>query len=213
MRKRAETPLRIGTVSNYRHLWMLVFWVIYLVLYVVVEHAVQSDYYVMHCALDDVIPFCEWFIFPYCLWHPLLFAMTLYLAFWDAENFKPYMLFIALGFIPVILFDWVFPNGQDLRPTDLPQTGLFNAMVSALYRIDTNTNVFPSVHVVGSIGAALALHDSSTSPAALRLGVSVLAVLICASTLFIKQHAILDVVGAAALSLAAACLIYRKRRR
>ena len=146
MRKRAETPLRIGTVSNYRHLWMLVFWVIYLVLFAVVEHAVQSDYYVMHCALDDVIPFCEWFILPYCLWHPLLFAMTLYLAFWDAENFKPYMLFIALGFIPVILFDWAFPNGQDLRPAVFAHQNVATWLVGRIYAADTNTNVFPSSH-------------------------------------------------------------------
>ena len=120
MREKAQTPLHIGTVQNYRHLWMLIFWVIYLVLFMIVEHAVQSDYYVVHCALDDRIPFCEWFIFPYCLWHPLLFAMTIYLAFWDEENFKRYMAFIAIGFIPVILFDWAFPNGQELRPRSSP---------------------------------------------------------------------------------------------
>ena len=115
MRNTHKLP-HIGTVDNYRHLWMLVWWVIYLILFAIVEHEVQTDYYVMHCGLDDKIPFCAWFIFPYCLCHPLLFLMTAYLAFWDAENFKRYVTFIALGFIPVILFDWAFPNGQELRP-------------------------------------------------------------------------------------------------
>ena len=209
MRKRAETPLRIGTVSNYRHLWMLVFWVIYLVLFAVVEHEVQSDYYVMHCALDDIIPFCEWFIFPYCLWHPLLFAMTLYLSFWDAENFKPYITFIALGFIPVILFDWAFPNGQDLRPAVFAHQNIATWLVGRIYAADTNTNVFPSMHVIGSAAlVAAALHTPSLRKRKLHLVAIPVGVLICISTVFVKQHSCLDLIGAIPYSALLWWLIY-----
>ena len=78
------------------------------------------------------------------------------------------------------------------------------------WHVDTNTNVFPSVHVVGSAGAALAVWDSPRLRAQplLRWGVVLLAALICVSTLFIKQHAILDVVSGLVLSLAAAVPLY-----
>ena len=209
MREKAQTPLHIGTVQNYRHLWMLAFWVIYLVLFMVVEHAVQSDYYVVHCALDDRIPFCEWFIFPYCLWHPLLFAMTIYLAFWDAENFKRYMAFIAIGFIPVILFDWAFPNGQELRPVVFESENIAIWLVRQIYAADTNTNVFPSMHVIGSAAlVAATLYTPSLRKHKLHLVAIPVGLLICISTVFVKQHSCLDLFGAIPYSALTWWLVY-----
>lgn len=218
MREKAQTPLHIGTVQNYRHLWMLAFWVIYLVLFMVVEHAVQSDYYVVHCALDDRIPFCEWFIFPYCLWHPLLFTMTIYLAFWDAENFKRYMAFIAIGFIPVILFDWAFPNGQELRPAVFESENIAIWLVRQIYAADTNTNVFPSMHVIGSAAlVAATLYTPSLRKHRLHLVAIPVGILICISTVFVKQHSCLDLFGAIPYSALTWWLvygvIYKKRKK
>ena len=217
MREKAQTPLHIGTVQNYRHLWMLAFWVIYLVLFMVVEHAVQSDYYVVHCALDDRIPFCEWFIFPYCLWHPLLFAMTVYLAFWDAENFKRYMAFIAIGFIPVILFDWAFPNGQELRPAVFESENIAIWLARQIYAADTNTNVFPSMHVIGSAALVAALYTPSLRKHKLHLVAIPVGTLICISTVFVKQHSCLDLFGAIPYSALTWWLVYgvifKKRKK
>ena len=98
MKKKLTLP-KLGTVSDYRHLWMLSFWILYLILYVVVEHAVTTDYWVSYLPLDDKIPFCEYFIVPYCMWHPLLFLMTVYLAFYDVETFRKYMWFILAGLV------------------------------------------------------------------------------------------------------------------
>lgn len=72
MKKKLTLP-KLGTVSDYRHLWMLSFWILYLILYVVVEHAVTTDYWVSYLPLDDKIPFCEYFIIPYCMWHRCCF--------------------------------------------------------------------------------------------------------------------------------------------
>ena len=53
MKKKLTLP-KLGTVSDYRHLWMLSFWILYLILYVVVEHAVTTDYWVSYLPLDEV---------------------------------------------------------------------------------------------------------------------------------------------------------------
>ncbi|MBD5147766.1 MAG: hypothetical protein HDT19_03125, partial [Oscillibacter sp.] len=119
---------------------------------------------------------------PYCLWYFLLAGVSLWL---------------------------LFPNGQDLRPLAMPRDNPLTALAALLYQIDTNTNVFPSVHVVGSIGAALAVRGSRSIPRPACLGVELLAVLICLSTVFIKQHSVLDVAGGILLSAAAARPIYR----
>ena len=116
MRGRNHRFPKIGTIDNYRHFWMISVWAAYLILYVIAEKVVTTDYYSVHIALDDLIPFCEWFVIPYCLWMALLACTAVYLLFWDAENFKRFTAFIGLGFIPVIIFDMIFPNGQDLRP-------------------------------------------------------------------------------------------------
>ena len=157
MSQKKSSRLRIGTVENYRHLWLLSIWVVYLSLFFVIEHVVTEDYWVSYMPLDDKIPFCEYFIIPYCLWHPLLAVMTAYLAFFDAENFKRYMAFIGIGFITTGIFCLLFPNGQDLRLTEFPRENLCTQFVRIIYAADTNTNVLPSMHA-----AARSLPRAST---------------------------------------------------
>ena len=182
----------------------------YLLAFVLVEHLPQASYWPTQLTLDNAIPFCEWFVLFYCTWYPLLVAAGLYLLLRDAPAFRRYMAFLAVTFFASVIVWLLLPNGQDLRPQVFPRENFLTALVVALYRIDTNTNVFPSVHVVGSAGAALAVWDSPRLRAQplLRWGVVLLAALICVSTLFIKQHAILDVVSGLVLSLAAAVPLY-----
>ena len=141
--KTGRKPLKLGTVENYHHHWYLLIWLVYLTLFAIAEHVVTDNYWVSYLPLDDKIPFCRYFIIPYCLWHPLLFLMTLYLMFYDAEGLKRYMLYIGLGFGGSILFCLIFPNGQDLRPTEFAQHDLFTWLVQRIYAADTNTNVLP----------------------------------------------------------------------
>lgn len=216
--KTGRKPLKLGTVENYHHHWYLLIWLVYLTLFAIAEHVVTDNYWVSYLPLDDKIPFCRYFIIPYCLWHPLLFAMTLYLAFWDAENFKPYMLFIALGFIPVILFDWVFPNGQELRPAVFEHQNIATWLVGRIYAADTNTNVFPSMHVIGSAAlVAATIYTPSLRKRRLHLVAIPVGILICISTVFVKQHSCLDLIGAIPYSALLWWLIYgviyKKRKK
>ena len=209
MRGKKNSLPKIGSVQNYRHLWMLSIWAAYLILFVIVEKAVTTDYYVVHLPLDDHIPFCEWFIFPYCLWHPLLALMSAYLMLWDAESFKRYMAFIGLGFIPVILFDWLFPNGQDLRPLVFEHENIATWLVARIYASDTNTNVFPSMHVIGSAALyAATLYTPSLRKRHLNWVMLPVGILICISTVFVKQHSCADLFGAIPYSALIWWLVY-----
>ncbi len=209
MHKHTQKSLRIGTVQNYRHAWMLSVWVLYLLLFVLAEHLITDNYHVMHTVLDDYVPFCEWLIIPYCLWHPLLAAMTAYLFFYDAESFKRYMAFIALGFIPVMVFDLVWPNGQELRPAVFENTNLAISLVKKIYAADTNTNVFPSMHVIGSAAlVAASIHTPSLRKRKLHRLMLPLGVIISISTVFVKQHSCLDLLGAIPYSALVWWLVY-----
>lgn len=70
------------------------------------------------------------------------------------------MLYIGLGFGGSIIFCMLFPNGQDLRPTDFQQNDCFIWLVKRIYAADTNTNVIPSMHVIGCAALALACFDA-----------------------------------------------------
>ncbi|SFP95958.1 PAP2 superfamily protein [Oscillibacter sp. PC13] len=188
---------------------------VYLLSFFYLELQPAGSYQATQLPLDHLIPFWESFVIFYCLWYPLLVAVGLYLLTRDSRCFRRYMTFLALTFFISELIWILFPNGQDLRPAVMPRDNLFTRWIAVLYQIDTNTNVFPSVHVVGAIGAAWAVWDCShlRRRKGVRWGTVALAVLICMSTVLIKQHAILDVAGGLALSIAAGILIYRQHPR
>lgn len=187
---------------------------LYLAIFVVLERVPSGGYWATQLPLDRRIPFCPFFVVLYCTWYPFWVVTGLYLLKHHRDAFRRYMRFLALTFFLSELIWILVPNGQDLRPHILAQDDFFSAVLSALYRIDTNTNVFPSVHVLGAVGAALALWDAlGRQRPWLCTGWTVLAVLISLSTLFVKQHSLLDVTGGLVLSLLVGLPLYGKRRQ
>lgn len=183
----------------------------YLLLFLILERLPAGNYWATQLPIDGRIPFCEWFVVPYCLWYPLLVAVGLYLLGRDRNAFRRYMRFLGTAFLLSEVIWLILPSGQDLRPAVLPRENALTALVAGLYRLDTNTNVFPSVHVLGALGTTLAMADCSQPDRRRRRltwAVGSLAALICLSTLFIKQHTVLDVVGALLLGSLLARAVY-----
>ena len=81
---------------------------------------------------------------------------------------------------------------------------IFQEAVGFLYSIDTSTNVFPSIHVYNSVMMCVALLKSEgiKKHKILCAFIVVLSISICLSTVFIKQHAFIDIPGALVLCLA-----------
>ena len=95
----------------------------------------------------------------------------------------------------------------------MPGRWLAAALVRALYATDTNTNVLPSVHVIGAVVVAFAC---AYSPAAKRHKwalplVCFLAAMITLSTVFIKQHSALDAFAAFAVCVPLWFAVYGRR--
>ena len=94
-----------------------------------------------------------------------------------------------------LIVSCVFPNRQDLRPEVFANSNLFTRMVQSLYETDTATNVLPSIHVFNSVAIFFALN---TSPQLrrwkkTRFSFGVLSAMIILSTMFLKQHSVVDV--------------------
>lgn len=198
-----------------RYLWYILILPLYLASFFIEERLVDvNDCWVSYMPIDDKIPFLEGFIVPYVLWYPLLMAVGLCLLFREHEAFKRYMTYIGLSFMTFILYCAIWPNMQPLRPETFPRDNFFTWMVSIIYAADTNTNVCPSLHVVGAAAAIIGAFDSRDIRKRPWLlgGIIVLAVLISISTVFVKQHSLLDLIVALPYSLVFWVIVYRLPR-
>lgn len=200
--------------SERRHLLLLLYFPIYMLAFFVLEHNITTGYWVSYFPmLDDRIPFLPCFVIPYYLWYPYIFIPGIYFLFCDVPTFKLYMYNVILGYSLALAICALFPNGQDLRPTSFPANTLFTRMVRAIYSVDTNTNVLPSMHVIGTLAVVSAVMQSPTTRNPLiRVSFIVVAALICASTVFIKQHSILDIFAGILVSMLVHLLVYKSFR-
>ena len=105
--------------TEFSHLKLLGFWPLFGLLFLMVERVWIRSYTPIHCAFDDMIPFCEYFLIPYLLWFVFLVGIHIYTLLYDVESFRKLMKFIAISYSAAILIYILFPNCQELRPETL----------------------------------------------------------------------------------------------
>ena len=93
----------------------------------------------------------------------------------------------------------------------MPRDNIFTALIAHLYRMDTPTNLWPSIHVYNSIGAHLAVIHSPklAKNKKVCIGSFVLCILIILSTVFIKQHSMFDVMTAFVMAGVMYAVVYQ----
>ena len=202
-----------GFLKRYGHAWILSFGLVYLVWFAYLEQTVTRRYHVMHVAWDDLIPFNAYFIIPYFLWFAYVSVTVLYFFFTSRTEYYQLCSYLFSGMIISLIICTFFHNGTDLRPAVDPEDGVCSWLVARLYEADTCTNVFPSVHVYNSICTHVAVARSQVLNGHrgyrwLRAGSFILRVLICLSTVFLKQHSVIDGVGAAVMAYALYYMVY-----
>lgn len=198
-------------LKKYSQIWVLLYVFIYFPWFFYLEKTVTSNYTVLHTHLDDRIPFIEYFIIPYLLWFIYIIATVLFFLFKRPKaDFYRLAAYLFGGMSICLLICTIFPNGLDLRPELDPDKNIFTKLISVLYTADTNTNVFPSIHVFASIGAHTAISRTEFSKRFrfVKPASAVLMVLIILSTMFLKQHSVIDVIGAIVLSFCMYGLVY-----
>ena len=74
---------------QFSHLKLLGGWILYFILYFLTENLIPPEKCTsIHIWLDDVIPFCEWFLIPYVLWYGLIVFSLGYFALYNIDSFK-----------------------------------------------------------------------------------------------------------------------------
>ena len=202
----------IDFIKTHSYAWILSYFFVYMIWFTYLERTVTKVFHPIHSRLDDFIPFQEIFIIPYFLWFLYIAVTVAYFLLTSKQDFIKCCTYLFTGMTICLIIYTVWPNGHHLRVdlNSLGRSNIFITMLSKIYAMDTPTNVFPSIHVFNSVGALIAINRSERlhNIKWLRLGAFVLTVLICMSTVFLKQHSFLDILGALVLNIILYVIIY-----
>ena len=197
------------------HGWPMAFFLIgYLIMFTfIIEPFPRSYYLTITLPIDRVIPFCEVFVIPYLSW--FLFVtigiIGCYRADRDTYDELSTMLMIGMGLF--ILISIFLPNRQPLRLLEMPRDNIFTRLVAALWKTDTPTNVWPSIHVYNTAAVEVAILKSEHPrfrQIPFRIGLTIWSLLIIMSTVLIKQHSMFDVIAALLLIFVCYIRIYKE---
>lgn len=204
---------RLNTPA-FSHVKLLLFWPVFGLAFLFVERLQPARaYYPVHCALDDLIPFCEWALIPYLFWFVFLAGALCYTFFFDVPAFRRMMRFVIVTYGVTMVIYLLFPTCQQLRPDEFARDNALTRFITWFYAFDTNTNVCPSLHVIGSAAAMLGLQDCRAMQSrAWQWGAGLTALCISLSTVLMKQHSVLDVLFALPLCALGWALCYRREK-
>ena len=188
-------------LSTHKYLYLILYWPVQLMTYGISNLIFGSQEVLLFSSpLDLQIPFCEWFVIPYVLWFPyIIFTMVLAVMSGKKDFLHSCAIIYLSIFIPMTFCLFV-PNGIpiELRP-DFEALGRNNPaiwLVKFIYLVDSPPrNCMPSMHV--SVSCALFFTILTNKQIPWRKWLIpcsfLLSALICAATVLIKQHSILDV--------------------
>ena len=197
--------------SKYRHAFVLFCFVPLYVWYFFVSR-LTTPIWTVHCPLDDAIPFIPWFVIFYYVWYLYVSLPLIWFVFTSRTDFlrMAMFLFLSMGTCHVLFI--ALPTMIDFRP-DISQVqggGFVNFLLRFIYWSDPPRNVFPSLHCIESVAIHVTMCHSETGrkhkwmwPISF-----VVVVLICLSTVFIKQHSVLDVISGVGIALPVGLIVY-----
>jgi membrane-associated phospholipid phosphatase len=146
--------------------------------------------YNLNTVFDAKIPFITLFIIPYSLWYPFIMSTLLYLFFKERKEYYRALKSIDIGllccYIIYITFQTTVPRPQ------LIGNDILTKLVGLTYALDEPYNCFPSIHVLTSYLVIKSFYKVNIKNTLLKSIVFFMGGLIIVSTLFVKQHVILD---------------------
>jgi len=148
--------------------------------------------------IDDQIPYLSWFVIPYAIWMPLLYISFIYLGLTNRLLYRNTLIVYNVALMISNLIFIFYPTHMP-RP-DIVGTDIFSVLVQFIYSNDEPVNCFPSIHCLTSYLLLITMNRHKLLTHGMRISFSIIFWSIIASTVFIKQHALIDVVGGIAIA-------------
>lgn len=193
----------------YRPPWTLFLLVAIVPIYIFIPvFVVDLPGYKLHfpeIALDRMIPVVPVWALIYGALYAFLIILPMLVVREPEHMRRAIHAYLSIWLAAYVVFI-LYPTGAP-RPPAIHGTGFASAGLRLLYDSDPPFNCFPSLHVAHSFVSAFALNRVQR-----RLGIVsfVTATLIALSTLFTKQHWVLDVVAGVLLATAAWAIFLRR---
>lgn len=199
-------------LHKYPYSWLLIYPVVHIVFFFSLS-LLPLEHTIIECGLDRQIPFCEWFIIPYFSWYIYLFGGVYFFYGVSREDFLRLSILTIGGMMICLVTCLVFPTAIAFRPdpVSFTRSNPLIWLVKFIYASDQPWNVFPSMHCYGAITITVAILENKAFRKKwwVVVGSLTVGILICLSTMFIKQHSALDFVSALALAAVIYPFAYR----
>lgn len=197
----------LNWVRTHRYCLVGLYLFVFLAGFFILELIEPEPVVYIRCWLDDQIPFCEWFVIPYFLWYAWVPVFMLYFMFRDREAYLKLCFIMFTGATICLVIYALVPNGLQLRE-EILSDNICARIVKLIRSIDPPCNVCPSIHVSSTVAIHLVILGCREfrNHRSMKLLSWLVTSLICISTLFIKQHSVIDVVCGWGLSLILAIL-------
>jgi membrane-associated phospholipid phosphatase len=146
---------------------------------------------------DSAIPLIPAWIIVYYGCYVSWFWGYIIAARQNDKLFYGFFVRVFFSLIVAFLFFTLFP--LEISRPEITEPGFFNSCVRFLYSIDRPFNLLPSLHCFYNWMIYVQIRGRKEYPLALRIFIFLLALAVFASTLFMRQHYILDIVVAVLL--------------
>jgi membrane-associated phospholipid phosphatase len=158
----------------------------------------RGNVHILRTHIDMIIPFEKIFIIPYLLWFFYFVSVLVYFAIVDKKSYFRMLFSIIIGNLLCFIVYYFYPTTVP-RP-DIIENDILSNLVRVTYKSDNPFNCFPSVHVLNALLASMYLFEYNKKAIVRYFSVFAF-VLITLSTLFVKQHYILDAVASSIIGV------------
>ncbi len=155
--------------------------------------ATDLYHYRFTTAIDERIPFLPWTVLIY--WGCYLFWIFNYLlgVKYDKRNGCSFIGAHFIGEAVCFIFFILFPTTMD-RPENFGHS-IADCLVRLTYYYDAADNLFPSIHCFVSWLCWIGVRKNKHIPVWYQIVSLFIAILVCISTLTVKQHVLADVIA------------------
>lgn len=169
------------------------------ILYLLVK-LVQTNYHTIYTPLDNIIPFIPHFIYIYNLFYSFIILSYYYLYKKDEKNFN---IGIKVGIISTLIAYIIFiiyPTIM-IRP-NINVDSITSLVINTTYKFDNPAiNCFPSIHCIFCFTIIYITTISSKINIKSKTLINALSFFIIISTVLVKQHYVLDILGAFTITI------------
>ena len=142
-------------------------------------------------SLDRIIPFKSIFIIPYIYWYVFILVGLVYILYKSRVEYIRVFIAIVIGMCFCYIVYYIFPT--EINRPFVENSNLLNKLVNVIYNQDKPLNCLPSIHVLNTY--FIMRYTKSIYNKKFFYYTQIIGVLIILSTIFIKQHFVLDIIG------------------